>query len=291
MKKKGLGARIRSLFSGSKKHEELLEDLEDLLIEADLGALTAAEISEEVASKLGRGAEESDLVQSVEEVLSRHVLSADIAPDPARLNLYLIVGVNGTGKTTTLAKLAHGLAEDLGPEKVILAAGDTFRAAAVEQLSIHAERIGVRIVKQSRGADAAAVIFDAIESARSRSAQVVLADTAGRMHNRQDLIQELGKIDRIVERKAEGALYRKLLVVDATTGQNAFRQAELFSEAVDIDAAVLAKYDSSSKGGVVVPICRRLGIPFAFVGTGEKYEDLRVFDVSDYVRRLVAGDE
>jgi fused signal recognition particle receptor len=111
------------------------------------------------------------------------------------------------------------------------------------------------------------------------------------MHNRQDLIQELGKIDRIVERKAEGALYRKLLVVDATTGQNAFRQAELFSEAVDIDAAVLAKYDSSSKGGVVVPICRRLGIPFAFVGTGEKYEDLRVFDVSDYVRRLVAGDE
>jgi fused signal recognition particle receptor len=168
-----------------------------------------------------------------------------------------------------------------------MAAGDTFRAAAVEQLAIHAERLGIRTVSQGKGADPGAVIYDAVESARNRGEQLVLADTAGRMHTKADLVAELSKIDRVVTGRAPDALYQRLLVIDATTGQNGLRQAETFSQAVDIAGIILAKYDSTAKGGILVPIARDLGIPASFIGTGETYDALRVFNPETYVRELL----
>jgi fused signal recognition particle receptor len=206
---------------------------------------------------------------------------------PNQLNIMLLLGVNGVGKTTSLAKLSSYYRSTGQTESVVVAAGDTFRAAAVEQLSIHAERLGVRIISQGSGADPAAVIYDAIESARSRGDNLVLADTAGRMHTKANLVGELEKIDRIVASRAPEAVYRRLLVIDATTGQNGLRQAEVFSEAVEINGIVLAKYDSTAKGGILIPIAQQLQIPAAFVGVGEKYEDFHPFDADRYIADLL----
>jgi fused signal recognition particle receptor len=170
----------------------------------------------------------------------------------------------------------------------VLAAADTFRAAAIDQLSIHGERLGLRVVKQAPGADPGAVIYDAIESAKHRGNPLILADTAGRMHNRANLVRELQKIDKIVRGRFQGGSYRKLLVIDATTGQNGLRQAELFHESVGLDGVILAKYDSASKGGIVVSICRKLGLPFYFMGTGEGYDDLEEFDPDRFIDLLLS---
>jgi fused signal recognition particle receptor len=211
--------------------------------------------------------------------------------DPERLNVFLVLGVNGVGKTTTIAKLAQYYRAAAGTEGIVLAAGDTFRAAAIEQLALHGERLGMRTVKQIPGADPGAVIYDALESARSRGDRLVLADTAGRMHSKQNLVNELAKIDKIVKNRAADAVYRRILVIDATTGQNALRQAEIFHEAVGLDAIILAKYDSTAKGGILVPIARELGIPCAFLGRGETYDSLVPFDARTYLAELLGVGE
>ena len=289
MKEKGLGARIRSLFGRGLVGPETFEDLEDVLIEADIGALVAMGLVGELReqSKKQRISTHEELV----ELLARHLRSIvletrlDLASD--RMNIVLLLGVNGVGKTTSLAKLSSYYRNVGQTESVVVAAGDTFRAAAVEQLSIHADRLGVRLISQGSGADPAAVIYDAIESARSKGDHLVLVDTAGRMHTKANLVSELEKIDRIVASRAPDALYRRLLVIDATTGQNGLRQAEVFGEAVEISGIVLAKYDSTAKGGILIPIAQQLQIPAAFVGVGETYEDFYPFDADRYVDELL----
>jgi fused signal recognition particle receptor len=289
MKKKGLGARLRALFGGGFGSEESFEELEDTLIEADIGARTTMEIVDRLreAARKERADSRDELLELLRHELESVVLQTEFRLDATRLNVVLVLGVNGVGKTTTIAKLATHFRETGQADGICLAAGDTFRAAAVEQLSVHAERLGDRIVKQGPGADSGAVIYDAIESARTRGEQLVLADTAGRMHTKKNLVQELSKIDRIVSSRAPEAAYRRLLVIDATTGQNGLQQAEVFSEAVPIDGIVLAKYDSTAKGGILVPISQQLGVPAAFVGTGEKYRDLRPFNREEYVKELL----
>jgi fused signal recognition particle receptor len=289
MEKKGLGARLRALFGGGLESEASFEDLEDTLIEADIGARTAMEIVDRLreTSRRKRATTREDVLELLRVELESIVAQTELRLDPNRLNIVLVLGVNGVGKTTTIAKLATYFRASGQADQICFAAGDTFRAAAVEQLSIHADRVGVRIVKQGTGADSAAVVFDAIESARNRGERLVLADTAGRMHTRKHLVEELSKIDRIVSKRAPDASYRRLLVIDATTGQNGLQQAEVFRAAVPIDGIVLAKYDSTAKGGILIPISRQLEIPAAFLGVGEKYTDLRPFRREEYVRELL----
>ncbi|MFW5688155.1 MAG: signal recognition particle-docking protein FtsY [Spirochaetota bacterium] len=289
MKKKGLGARLRALFGGGFGSEESFEELEDTLIEADIGARTAMEIVEHLreTSRKERARSREELLELLQRDLASVVQETEFTLDPNALNVVLVLGVNGVGKTTTIAKLAAHFRASGQASSICLAAGDTFRAAAAEQLTLHAERLGVRIVKQGSGADSGAVIYDAIESARHRGEQLVLADTAGRMHTKKNLIEELSKIDRIVANRAPDASYRRLLVIDATTGQNGLQQAEVFNQAVPIEGIVLAKYDSTARGGILIPISRQLGIPAAFIGTGEQYDDLRPFQTDRYVRELL----
>ncbi|MFP4301413.1 MAG: signal recognition particle-docking protein FtsY [Spirochaetaceae bacterium] len=288
--KKGLGEKLKGLFrSGSREEEEFYEELEDLLIEADLGSKVAFETVEALRKRVrSEKLQGKDAVAAaLRELLSAHLKKSELSLDPERLNVFLVLGVNGVGKTTTIAKMAEYFRRTAGTERIVLAAADTFRAAAVEQLATHGERLGFRVVRQSTGSDAAAVVYDALESAAARKERLVLIDTAGRMHNKANLVQELVKIDKIIKRKAEGANYRSVLVVDATTGQNALRQAELFNEAVGVEAVIVAKYDSSAKGGVLIPIARELGIPCAFLGQGEGYGDLRPFEPGEYLAELV----
>ena len=286
--RKGLGARLRSLFSGGLDTEEAFEELEDALIEADLGAAVAMELVDTLRDRRGSGgADREQLLAWLFEELESIVIERPFSLTPGVLNVVLVLGVNGVGKTTTIAKLTEYFRSSGQADGICLAAGDTFRAAAVEQLTIHAQRLGVRIVSQGSGADSGAVIYDAVESARARGETLVLADTAGRMHTKANLIAELEKIDRIVSSRAPDAAYRRLLVVDATTGQNGLRQAEVFSEAVPLDGIVLAKYDSTAKGGILVPISRSLGIPALFLGTGERYSDLVPFDRDAYLKELL----
>lgn len=284
----GLGSRLKQLFTGARDTEEFYEDLEDTLIEADLGARLAMEYSERLR-KTGNVRGREELVARLREYLLEDVQVAHLGLNQEVLNVVLILGVNGVGKTTSLAKLAYHYKQIWDPGSIVLAAGDTFRAAAVEQLSLHAERLGLRIVRQTTGSDAGAVIYDAITSAVSRGDRLVLADTAGRMHNRENLVRELEKIHGIIHRRAgEQVVYRKVLVLDTTTGQNALQQAEMFHKAVGVDAVLLAKYDSSARGGILVPLGRSPGLPCGWLGTGEQYGDLVPFDRERYVDELLA---
>lgn len=286
-KSKTLGSRIRELFSRGEFSDELYEQLEDLLIEADVGVRTTSELVDSLRAD-GPFESNEEIVQALRGLISSKLKAVTLKPDPDALTLFVVLGVNGTGKTTTIAKLARHFRDVAGMDGVVMAAGDTFRAAAVNQLSLHGERLGVRVVQQGQNADPGAVIYDALESAESRGEKLVLADTAGRMHTRSDLVSQLQKVDRIVRRKMDPANYRRIMVIDATTGQNGLRQAELFHEAVGIDAAVIAKYDSTAKGGIAVALCAELGVPIAFLGVGEKYEDLVPFSSEDYLDRLLS---
>ncbi|TVR69161.1 MAG: signal recognition particle-docking protein FtsY [Spirochaetaceae bacterium] len=287
--KKKLGTRLRELFfPGGALSEEFYEELEDLLIEADLGTQVTMELSARLQAASGIGTRDQ-LLEKLRELLLQDLVPADLALDRERLNVVLVLGVNGVGKTTNLAKIAHFYKEAWPEAGIVLAAGDTFRAAAVEQLTLHAERLGVRIVRQGSGSDAGAVVYDAISSARSRGDRLVLADTAGRMHNRANLVKELEKIHGIIRKLAgEEVIYRKILVLDGTTGQNALQQAELFHQAVGVDAVLLAKYDSTARGGILVPLQRRYGLSCGWLGTGERYTDLRPFSPVEYVNELLA---
>ena len=220
-------------------------------------------------------------------IRQRNVLSyvkeIDIHPviDDKSLNIWMVLGVNGVGKTTSVAKLASYFKGSVS--NLVLASADTFRAAAIEQLSMHGKNLDVRVVSHQHGSDPSAVVFDAADAVSAKGSGLVIADTAGRLHNKENLVQELQKIDRICKSKASEGLYRKILVLDSTTGQNALRQAEVFNEAVGIDAVILTKYDSTAKGGVAVSIGKELNIPVAFVCDGEKYQNIRKFNAEEYV--------
>lgn len=287
---KGFGARLRELFRLPVRDEEFFESLADILLEADIGPAATGRLLGELREQVRRqgGRDRESFLAGLKGLLAASLRVEALEPAPGILNLFLVLGVNGVGKTTTVAKLAAWYRRR--GSRVFLAAGDTFRAAAIDQLALWGERLEVPVVRQEPGADPGAVIFDAIASARARGGDLVLADTAGRLHNKAPLMKELGKIDKIVRARLDPAGYRKILVIDATTGQNALRQAEVFREAVGVDSVILAKYDSTAKGGVVVSICRDLGLPICFVGTGEKLEDLEPFDGERFLDALVARE-
>ena len=282
------GAKLKSLFGGRKVDEGFFDELEDTLIEGDLGARLTDEIVTELREKARKEGmtEASELQARMKEILSRYVRPYEGMPQKGELSVFMILGVNGVGKTTTIAKMAkYYTGRDL---KVLLAAGDTFRAAAVDQLDIHAERLGARIVKQKMGSDPGAVIFDAITSATAHGDDLILADTAGRMHNKENLMKELQKMDKVIRAKGvKDENYRKFLVIDATTGQNGVSQALLFNQAVPLDGIILTKYDSAAKGGALVQIGRSLSLPVLFVCTGEKYDDIKPFDKDEFLGTLM----
>lgn len=279
MKKMGFGAKLASFFGFRKTlDEKFYEDLEDMLIEGDFGARNAYNISEMVQDKKPKTEEE--FLGLVRSALDDKVKGVVLNPDPSKLSVYLVLGVNGVGKTTSIAKMATYYKNK--NYKVVMAAADTFRAAAIDQLELHSQRTGVRIVRQNNGSDPGAVIYDAISSALAKGDNLILCDTAGRMHNKENLMKELQKIDKIIRARVEPENYKKILVIDATTGQNAVSQAELFNQAIGLDALILTKYDSMAKGGAVAQI----GIPVAFVGTGEHYEDIEVFDRDSFLSSL-----
>ncbi len=285
-----LGTRLRNLFTVEKLSEGFFDDLEDLLIEGDLGAKSVIEIIGKLKSKMKtqKVKSESDFITILRDYLSDNIVSGSYEPELEELNIVLVLGVNGVGKTTSIAKLATYLKNEYGIES-ILSAGDTFRAAAIDQLIFHGNKLGMRVVHQQHGADPGAVIYDTIDSALSRGDKMIIADTAGRMHNKDNLVKELKKIDKIICNKIPENRYKKILVIDATTGQNGLRQAESFHEAVGLDGIILAKYDSSSKGGVVVSICRDLKVPVLFLGTGETYSDLVKFDKELFLNNLLGS--
>lgn len=287
-----IAAGIRRLISrDSSETRAFYDSLEDLLIESDFGAAAAVQLVEELRERRSGVKENWGSERCIEElkaILRPSLVQARVEPPSEGLGVYLVLGVNGVGKTTTIAKMAHRfITEGKGP--VTLAAADTFRAAAVEQLALHARRTGARLVKQDAGSDPGAVVHDALSSALSRGDRVVIADTAGRMHNRGDLVNQLAKIDRIAAGKiGENGVYRKILVIDATTGQNGLRQAEIFHEAVGVDAVVISKFDSSARGGQAAAIGRGLGLPFAYLGRGEGMDDLDPFSPDEYLDHLLA---
>lgn len=280
--------KIRALFKKPSLDESVFEDLADLLVEGDIGAAFAFEIVDRLRETC-RKEKISDLDsarRSLKEILRPYALRRSFVIEPDILNIVLLLGVNGVGKTTSCAKLASW-ARAKGTENIILAAGDTFRAAAVNQLKIHGERIGVRVVAQHQGADAAAVLWDSIEAAGAGRPGLVIADTAGRMHTRQDLLKELEKMDRIITQRAPGARYSKILVLDSTTGQNGMRQAETFHGAVSLDGVILSKHDSTAKGGMVLSLARDFGLATLFVGTGEGYADFAPFDPDRFLDEFI----
>lgn len=272
--------KLLSIFSSGSLDEKFYEDIEDTLIEGDFGAKNAMAISDSVREQKPKNKEE--LLNIVKKYLDSRIDSVVLNPDHDDISVYLVLGVNGVGKTTSIAKLAKYYS-DKGI-KTILAAADTFRAAAIDQLSLHAKRLGVRIVRQDNGSDPGAVIYDAITSAQSKGEKLILCDTAGRMHNKEDLLRELQKIDKIVTARVKPENYKKILVLDATTGQNSVSQAEIFNNAVGIDALILTKYDSQSKAGSLAQI----QIPVAFIGNGEGYSDISVFDKESFIDNLLA---
>lgn len=289
--KRSLAQRLHNLFSRANREDEaFFEELEDLLLAADLGATLAMELGDQLRA-LGGAADEQALRSLLHERLAAMIKPATWSLAADKINVVLVLGVNGVGKTTTIAKLIHRQQQIESGVGQVIAAADTFRAAAPEQLGLHAKRLGVRIVSHGTGADPAAVVYDAIESAVARSETIVWVDTAGRMHNRQDLMRQLEKIDRVTARfGADAVAASRLLVLDATTGQNAVQQAQVFSEAVPIDAIVLSKYDAGARGGVLAPIAHSLGLGCAFLGTGESYDDLAVFDVERFIDRLLEAE-
>ena len=279
---------ITGIFTRRKLDQEMLDELEELLIQADLGAGTSAKLvaefgrtrfGKEVTPEEVRGA----LAREIAEILVP--VAEPLAPvhKPA---VVLVVGVNGSGKTTTIGKLAK-LWRDEG-RRVLIAAGDTFRAAAAEQLTLWAERAGCEIVRGDAGSDPGAVVYDAIEAARARGHDVVIVDTAGRLHTQQHLMDELRKVRNVIERQAPGAPHETLLTIDATTGQNGLRQALLFRDAVQVTGIALTKLDGTAKGGIALAIAQELGVPVKLIGTGEALEDLRPFDPEDFARAILA---
>ncbi len=272
--------------SFTKIDEDFFEELEETLILSDIGAETSCDICDRLRAEVKRTgttdpAEVKQLLKGIisEMLTGENQLKLDTSPA-----VIMVIGVNGAGKTTTIGKLAANLKSQ--GKRVIVAAADTFRAAAIDQLNVWTDRAGVEIVKHSEGSDPAAVVFDAISAAKARGADVVLCDTAGRLHNKKNLMEELKKIARVINRELPEASIETLLVLDATTGQNAVNQAKLFSETAEITGIALTKLDGTAKGGIIIPIKNELGIPVKLVGVGEKIDDLQPFVPADYVNAL-----
>ena len=272
--------------------EEFFEELEEILISADVGVETVMELIEELEMEVKRRNIKD--TEQVKEVISEKLVEIYYGDDEESieelslnedgLSVVLIVGVNGVGKTTTIGKLAYQLKQE--GKKVVLAAGDTFRAGAIEQLEVWGERTGVDVIKHSEGADPAAVIYDGIQAAKSRGADVLLCDTAGRLQNKVNLMKELSKVKNVISREIEGAPHETLLVLDATTGQNAMAQAKTFKEATDVSGIVLTKLDGTARGGIVLAIGRGMGLAVKFVGLGEQMTDLQRFNAHQFVYGL-----
>jgi fused signal recognition particle receptor len=283
--------RVESLFLGQKKVDsDLLEELEEILITADLGVSTAHELLECARTMADRNelADADALKVILKEKIVGYLEASAGEPD---LNMpdsgpmvIMVLGVNGVGKTTSIGKIANKFSR--AGKKVLLVAADTFRAAATEQLQIWGERVGVEVIAREAGADPSSVIYDALDSAKGRDSDVIIVDTAGRMHTKVNLVEELKKIKRVMGKKVLGAPHELWLVIDATTGQNAISQARLFNEAVDITGLVLTKLDGTSKGGIVVNISRELNIPIRYIGVGEQINDLRDFEPHEFAEAL-----
>jgi fused signal recognition particle receptor len=280
----GLGARARALLSGGTPGGDEWTRLEDLLLKADVGPAAASRIVRDIRDRYEMGGDPEDLLR--EEIVG--ILGEDgaLRLPSGRLGVVLVVGVNGAGKTTTIGKLAARLARE--GRTVSLANTDTFRAAASEQLDAWARRANVQLIAQQRGADPGAVAFDAVESARARDVDVLIVDTAGRLHTRTPLMDELQKVKRVLE-KAAGHVDEVLLVLDATTGQNGIAQAQAFASAVNVTGVALAKLDGTARGGIVLAVREGLGVPVKLVGTGERIDDLQAFDSRAFAERILGG--
>mgnify|MGYP003369716310 CR=1 FL=1 len=275
----------------TKIDDDLFDELEETMIMSDLGPETSVEICETLRKRVKeRGVTDPKEIMGMIQEIITEMLGEDQALEyPTKPTIIMVIGVNGAGKTTTIGKLCHQLKSE--GKKVIVAAADTFRAAAIDQLEVWTQRAGVDIVKHAEGSDPASVVYDAIDAAKARDCDVLICDTAGRLHNKKNLMQELAKINRIIETRAEGCHREILLVLDATTGQNAVNQARLFQEVADITGIVLTKLDGTAKGGIIVSIRNELGIPVKLVGVGEKIDDLQPFRGADFVQALFEPTE
>ena len=284
--KANFSEKLRVLFSKNKLGDEFYEDLEEILIASDVSVTTAEEVVERVKSQAiaERLKDEEYVTKLLRGILTDMLQESEVEP-PSYPCVIMLVGVNGVGKTTTVGKLAHYFLSQ--GKTVTVAAADTFRAAASEQLAIWAERAKVRIVKHEEGSDPSAVIYDAISSAKAKKTDVVIIDTAGRLHVKENLMNELRKMDRVVTREYPEADFLKLLVLDATTGQNAVNQARVFDEAVELDGIVLTKLDGTAKGGFVFSLSSELSLPVLYAGVGEKMEDLEAFDSETFVEAIL----
>jgi len=286
--RQAIGAELQTTLFQSLD-DEAFERLEETLIYADVGAPTTAKIVERLETEAESGELQGgeELSRRLRELLAETArVDGDTIPLTENPTVILVTGVNGSGKTTTIGKMAWHLQKELG-RSVLLAAGDTFRAAAAEQLQLWAERAGAEIVRGQAGSDPGAVVFDAVEAARARGHDVVIVDTAGRLHTQQHLMDELRKVGKVIERQAPGAPHETLLTIDATTGQNGLRQALLFREAVEVTGIALTKLDGTAKGGIALAIAQELGVPVKLIGIGEALEDLRPFDPDDFAHAIL----
>lgn len=289
MNKISFAQKLKNLFSFHKSQDQdFFDDLADALIEGDIGAKNSMEIVDTLQEicKDEKIVDQDKIILKLKELLSKYVKSVNFIPEKNKVNVWMLLGVNGVGKTTTCAKIAN-LLKSSGFENIVMSASDTFRAAAIEQLCYHGEKVGIRVVNHQHGSDPSSVVFDAAESIKAHGGGIVLADTAGRLHNKENLVHELEKIDRICRQKADEACYKKLLIIDSTTGQNALRQTEVFNEAIGVDAVVMTKYDSTAKGGVAISIGKDFGIPVFYVCTGETYSDISLFNEEEYLNNFI----
>lgn len=272
--------------SFTKIDEELFEQLEETMIMSDMGVETSVQICEELRKRIKeRGITDLSVIMELIQEIVAEMMGDDIELDlSSKPSVIMVIGVNGAGKTTTIGKMCHQFIND--GKKVVVAAADTFRAAAIDQLQVWTDRAGADIVKHAEGSDPASVVFDAIAAAKARNCDVLICDTAGRLHNKKNLMDELAKMNRIIEREAPDSSKEVLLVLDATTGQNAVNQARLFKEVAPISGIVLTKLDGTAKGGIVISIKNELGIPVKLIGVGEKIDDLQPFNSRDFVRAL-----
>ena len=289
--KNAIIGKIDDVFKKFRKvDEELFDELEELLISADIGVNTTEEILDELRETVidqnikEPEAVKAELFSMLRELIGEHE-PLNLSTKPS---VILVIGVNGVGKTTSIGKISAELKSQ--GKKIVVAAADTFRAAAAEQLTVWCERAGVDIVKQAAGADPASVVFDAINSAKSKNADVLIIDTAGRLHNKKNLMDELAKIDRVINRELPGASKETLLVLDATTGHNAVIQAKEFKGASDITGLILTKLDGTAKGGIILSVKKELGIPVKFIGVGEKIDDMKPFDADEFANALFEKD-
>lgn len=286
--KKGFFSKLKEMFLGKTIDDELYEELEELLIQSDIGMdMTmeiVADLEKQVAKKRLKASQ--DVYEELKELLKDKLVynteeNTKLDIQDGKLNIILVVGVNGVGKTTSIGKIAKKLKDE--GKKVIIGAGDTFRAAAIEQIEEWGKRTGVEVVKQSHGSDPAAVIFDTVKTAKNRNFDVAILDTAGRLHNKRDLMKELEKINKIIKEQSGNDKFETLLVIDSTTGQNGLEQAKIFNEIVDLTGIILTKFDGTAKGGIIFPITNELKKPIKFIGVGEGIEDLRKFDSKEFV--------